>query len=1162
MMEKGSLRRADFITSIILIIFGLWVLYTTVSTFPMKDSWGGVQNVWYVSPALFPIFISIGIIILGIILLLNSIKEKGAKTFFEKLAHVKPGMTESMLRFLSIVLILATFVYLNIPRIDFFLSAMFALTVFITMFYLEYGDLLKRFTKFYAIGSLIFVFLFMLGVDQRLNRRITDAFINKLAFTFQDGAFASGDAANVGNSNYYFYLNFNDPTLMYSDNRFKEADANDGSIDDSKPVTITVSGDILTGEDGEEFIASGKVVTNIGKVAPGLTVVMTRMSETELQVALTGNAQKHMEAHGLDDLKFTFQDNAFSSGNASRFANYQKDIRLTFKDPLLTYSTKELKEAETNDGTINNSPPLTITLSGDTLTGKDGEDFVASAKVQTNLKRVAPGLEMSVVRTSPTELELTLTGNAQNHTNANTVESMMVKFKDKAFTSGKASQVEDFYKNDLKVVFNDPMLTYSSTEFWETAADDGTIDKDSPITILLSGDTFSGKDGDDFVAAGKVQTNTAELAPGLTAVVIRRSSTELQVTLAGSAKTHAHADSRENLTFSFQDSAFSSEKASNVVDSAKDDVRINFIDLGLTYSKGAFKEAKANDGTIDNKKPLIITLIGDTLTGEDGEDFVATGKVVSNIEEVAPGLTVDVTRTSSRELQMTLAGNAISHADAADVTKLTLTFLDEAFTLGNADNLAHSTKKDLQIDFTAPTLRYSRKSFKEADINDGSIDESKPMEITLTGGTLTGEDGEDFVATGKAVSNLDEVAPGLTAVVTRKSPTELQVMLAGAAAKHEKAHETEKLALTFQDGAFMSGDAASVANSTVKDLRINFSDPVLSYSAQGFKEASKGGSIDNSVPLTITLTGGTLTGEDGEDFVAIGKVKTNIANVASGLTALVTRTGPTELQVTLTGQAKKHADADDVKKKLAFIFQDEAFTSGDASIVVNAAKSNVEIDFTDLALSYSKRGFKEALTNDGSIDPAKPLKITLSGDTLTGEDGEDFVAAGKVKTNLDEAASGLTAVITRTSSADLELTLTNNATHHTNSNDLFLRGGFRYSIDILFFVFFLLYVWYCWSRIQKLGQEEPKAKFLMALVISIAVPLFTIPLFKYALLVPFPVEGGGIELMNIFWYSAAIKAIRKVTGPYLLLLGIFLIFVAIILAIYFKFMRKTEAATA
>jgi hypothetical protein len=65
-------------------------------------------------------------------------------------------------------------------------------------------------------------------------------------------------------------------------------------------------------------------------------------------------------------------------------------------------------------------------------------------------------------------------------------------------------------------------------------------------------------------------------------------------------------------------------------------------------------------------------------------------------------------------------------------------------------------------------------------------------------------------------------------------------------------------------------------------------------------------------------------------------------------------------------------------------------------------------------------------------------------------------------------------------------------------------------------------------------------------------------LFKYALLVPFPVEGGFIELMNLFWYSPVIKAIRRITGRYLLLLGIDMVVVAIIVGIYFRFMRKAK----
>jgi len=1122
----------------------------------MKDTFGGVQNVWYVSPALFPIFISIGIIILGIVLLINSIKEGGAKTFFEKLAHIKLGMSEGTLRFLSIVLVLVAFVYLNIPRIDFFLSAMLCLTVFISMYYLDYGDLLKRFTTFYAIGNLIFVLLFVFGIGSRLNMGATDVFINKLIVMFRDGAFASGNARSVESSERYLYLNFNDPTFIYSDNRFKETDANDGSIDDSKPVTIMVSGDTLTGENGEDFVASGKVKTNIDKVASGLTPVITRMSETELKVVLTGNATKHMNANDVDNLTFTFQDAALTSGDARKFANYQKkDLRINFKDPVLIYSTETFQEAAANDGSIGDSTPLTITVSGDTLTGTDDDDFVAAGKVQTNITRVASGLKMAMIRTSPTELQVTLTGIARNHADANNVKELMVKFKDKAFTSGKASKVEDYYKNDVAIDFTDAMLSYSKSGFQEAEADNGSIDNSAPLTITLSGDTLTGADGEDFVATGKVVTNIEKVAPGLKSVVTRTSHTELSVTLTGAATKHADAHDVDDLTLAFQNAAFTSGNAGSLIDAAKNDLQIDFSELALTYSQSEFKEVKANDGSIDNSKLLTITLTGDTLTGEDDEDFIATGKVKTNIEEVALGLTATVTRTNPAELSVALTGNATNHASINDVKNLILRFQDAALTLSKASNVANSAKSDLQIDFINPTLVYSKKLLKETDdANDGSVDNSEPMTITLTGDTWTGEDDEDFVATGKVVTNIEDVAPGLTAVVIRKNPTEVNAMLTNRATKHEKANSIKNLSLTFQDGAFTSGKATSVEPYAMKDLRINFSNPVLTYSKKAFKEASNDGSIDNNESMTITLTGDMLTGEDGEDFVAIGKIVTNISEVAPGLMPIVTHTSPTELQVKLTGNARRHANADDVKK-LTFTFQDAAFTSEKASIVVNAAKSNLQIDFTDLALSYSKKGFKETAANDGSIDDSKPLKITLSGDTLSGKDGEDFVAAGKLLTNIDEVAPGLTAVVTRTSPTELKVTLTGKATNHTNTNDVFMGGAFRYSMDILVFIFFLLYVGYCRSCVRNLG-EEPRAKFLLALVISIAVPLFVVPLFKYALLVPFPVEGGGIEVMNIFWYSSAIKAIRKVTGPYLFLLGVFLIFVAIIVGIYYKFMRK------
>ena len=52
MMEKEKLRKADAYCGIVIFIFGAWIV-RQATKMPMKDRWGGVQNGWFVSPALF-----------------------------------------------------------------------------------------------------------------------------------------------------------------------------------------------------------------------------------------------------------------------------------------------------------------------------------------------------------------------------------------------------------------------------------------------------------------------------------------------------------------------------------------------------------------------------------------------------------------------------------------------------------------------------------------------------------------------------------------------------------------------------------------------------------------------------------------------------------------------------------------------------------------------------------------------------------------------------------------------------------------------------------------------------------------------------------------------------------------------------------------------------
>ena len=87
MLDKKNLRKADVYSGAVIFLFGLWIVIATLKM-PMKDSWGGVQNVWFVSPATFPLFVGAIIMILGLLLCPTALKTIGMKDFGETLSWI------------------------------------------------------------------------------------------------------------------------------------------------------------------------------------------------------------------------------------------------------------------------------------------------------------------------------------------------------------------------------------------------------------------------------------------------------------------------------------------------------------------------------------------------------------------------------------------------------------------------------------------------------------------------------------------------------------------------------------------------------------------------------------------------------------------------------------------------------------------------------------------------------------------------------------------------------------------------------------------------------------------------------------------------------------------------------------------------------------------
>jgi hypothetical protein len=170
MLDKEKLRKADIFSGAAVFLLGLWIVGQAFKM-PMKDSFGGVMNVWYVSPALLPLFIGGVLMLLGFMLSRTGLKTVGSGELKNTLQWLGSRRllwfltSDGSMRFYAVSILFLTLVFLNLPRIDFFVSAVFFLFPFITMFYFYDDFLLKKLLALYAMGESAFILYSSFGIE-------------------------------------------------------------------------------------------------------------------------------------------------------------------------------------------------------------------------------------------------------------------------------------------------------------------------------------------------------------------------------------------------------------------------------------------------------------------------------------------------------------------------------------------------------------------------------------------------------------------------------------------------------------------------------------------------------------------------------------------------------------------------------------------------------------------------------------------------------------------------------------------------------------------------------------------------------------------------------------------------------------------------------------
>lgn len=136
----NQLRCADFKVGVILLLIVV-ILFVHTLSFPMAGSYGGVENQWYVSPALFPLIVLSILLVASILLITRAVSDGDARHFLQWKSWVGDASNTKVKDQWYVILLLCFYVYVYIPSIDFYLATALTLSSLMLGFYGGY----KRF---------------------------------------------------------------------------------------------------------------------------------------------------------------------------------------------------------------------------------------------------------------------------------------------------------------------------------------------------------------------------------------------------------------------------------------------------------------------------------------------------------------------------------------------------------------------------------------------------------------------------------------------------------------------------------------------------------------------------------------------------------------------------------------------------------------------------------------------------------------------------------------------------------------------------------------------------------------------------------------------------------------------------------------------------------
>ncbi|MEN6325362.1 MAG: hypothetical protein ABFD18_04005, partial [Syntrophomonas sp.] len=222
-----------------------------------------------------------------------------------------------------------------------------------------------------------------------------------------------------------------------------EAAANDGSLT-SGAVVITIANGTLANP-------LVKADVTAAQLPAGLDYTVTRNSDTQLTVNITGNATSHADANDVSNLTFTIAQAKVTGATSDLTTG---NISINFSDPAASIASTNptsLTEAAANDGSLT-SGAVAITIANGTLANP-------LVKADVTATQLPAGMDYTVTRDSDTHLTVNITGNATSHADANDVINLTFTIA-QAKVTGATS---DLTTGNISINFSDPAASIAST---------------------------------------------------------------------------------------------------------------------------------------------------------------------------------------------------------------------------------------------------------------------------------------------------------------------------------------------------------------------------------------------------------------------------------------------------------------------------------------------------------------------------------------------------------------------------------------------------------------------------------------------------------------------------------------------------------------------------